>query len=160
MYMAISDHAVSSVLIRQHEGVQKPIHYLSKTLVDVETWYLPLQKMVLALVHVTRKLLHYFQAYTMWVLTKHPLQSLFRRLDFTGRIAKWRARLGTFDIHYKPRNSIKGQVLANFVAEFAPRLGPHRLYARLQLGHGRYMLMKHPTHRVRGLGLSWSHLKV
>ena len=31
---------------------------------------------------------------------------------------KWETRLGTFGIHYKPRNSIKGQVLADFVAEF------------------------------------------
>ena len=38
-----------------------------------------------------------------------------------GRIAKWGIRLGAFDIRYKPRNSVKGQVLANFVAEFSPR---------------------------------------
>ena len=63
MYLAISDHAVISVLIWQHKGIQRPIHYLSKTLVDVETQYLPLEKMVLALVHATRKLPHYFQAH-------------------------------------------------------------------------------------------------
>ena len=33
---------------------------------------------------------------------------------------KWGTKLGTFDIRYKPRNSIKGQVLADFVAEFTP----------------------------------------
>ena len=87
MFVVVSDHAVSTVLLRQHEGVRKPIHYLSKTLMDVEMWYLPLEKMVLALVHATRKLPHYFQAYTMWVLTEHSLQSLLRRSDFT-RIAK------------------------------------------------------------------------
>ena len=63
MYLAISDHAVISVLIWQHKGIQRPIHYLSKTLVDVETQYLPLEKMVLALVHATRKLPHYCQAH-------------------------------------------------------------------------------------------------
>ena len=59
----------------------------------------------------------------MWVLTEYPLQSLLRRSDFTGRIAKWGTRLGTFDIRYKLRNFIKGQVLADFVAEFTPALG-------------------------------------
>ena len=117
MYLAIFDHVV---LIRQHEGIQRPIHYLSKTLVDAETWYLPLEKMVLALVHASRKSPHYFQAHIVWVLTEHPLQSLLRRSDFTRRIAKCRMRLGTFDTRYKPRNSIKGQVLANFVVEFTP----------------------------------------
>ena len=85
--------------------------------------YLPLEKMALALVHTMRKLPHYFQAHTVWVLTKYPLQSLSRRLDFTGRIAKWETRLGTFDIRYKPRNSSKGQVLADFVAKFTPAPG-------------------------------------
>ena len=35
------------------------MYYFSKMLVDVETQYLPLEKMVLALVHATRQLPHY-----------------------------------------------------------------------------------------------------
>ena len=31
----------------------------------------------------------------------------------------WSTLLGAFDIKYMPRTSIKGQVLANLVAEFA-----------------------------------------
>ena len=81
---------------------------------------MPLEKMVLVLVHATRKLPHYFQTHTVWVLTKYPFQLLLRRSDFTRRIVKWGTKLGTFDIRYKPRNSIKGQVLADFVAEFTP----------------------------------------
>ena len=81
---------------------------------------MPLEKMVLALVHATRKLPHYFQTHTVWVLTEYPFQLLLRRSDFTRRIVKWGTKLGTFDIRYKPRNSIKGQVLADFVAEFTP----------------------------------------
>ena len=65
MYLVVSDHAVSSVLLRQQEGVQRLVFYLSKMLVDAETRYLPLEKISLALVHATRKLPHYFQAYTV-----------------------------------------------------------------------------------------------
>ena len=50
--------------------------------------------------------------------TEHPLQALLRKSNFTGMIAKWRAFLGAFDIQYRPRTSIKGQVLVDFVAEF------------------------------------------
>ena len=35
-----------------------------------------------------------------------------------GRIAKWGTILGAFDIKYMPRTSVKGQVLADLVAEF------------------------------------------
>ena len=36
-------------------------------------------------------------------------------------IAKWGTQLGAFDIRYKLRSSVKGKVLANFVAEFSPK---------------------------------------
>ena len=35
-----------------------------------------------------------------------------------GRIVKWGTVLGAFDIKYMPRTSVKGQVLADLVAEF------------------------------------------
>jgi len=80
-----------------------------------------LEKLVLALVHATRKMPHYFQAHTVFVLTEYPLQSLLKRSDFIGRIAEWGTRLGSFDIRYKPQSSVKGQVLADFVEEFSPK---------------------------------------
>ena len=120
MYLSVFDHVVSAVLLRD-QGVQMPVYYISKTLVDAETRYLPLEKLVLALVHSTKKLPHYFQAHTVFVLTEYPLQSLLKRSDFTGQIAKWGTQLGSFDIRYRPRSSVKGQVLADFIAEFTPK---------------------------------------
>ena len=120
MHLSMSEHAVSAVLLKE-QGVQQPVYYINKTLVNAEKRYLPLEKLVLALVHATRKLPQYFQAYTVSVLTEYPLQSLLKRSDFTGRIAKWGTRLGSFDIRYRPRNAVRGQVLADFVAEFSPK---------------------------------------
>ena len=68
--------------------------------------------------HATRKLLHYFQAHTVVVLTQLPLKSVLRSADYTGMIAKWGTILRAFDIKYMPRTSVKGQVLADLVAEF------------------------------------------
>jgi len=83
MYLSVSDHTVSAVLLRD-QGMQQPVYYISKTLVHAETRYLPLEKLVLALVHATRKLLHYFQAHIVYVLTQYPLQSLLKISDFMG----------------------------------------------------------------------------
>ena len=58
----------------------------------------------------------------MVVLTQLPLKSVLRSADYTGRVAKWGTILGAFDIKYMPRTSIKGQVLADLVAEFAESL--------------------------------------
>ena len=80
---------------------------------------MPLEKAILAVVHATRKLSHYFQAHTVVVLTQLPLKSILRSADYIERIAKWGTILGAFDIKYMLHTSIKGQVLANLVAEFA-----------------------------------------
>ena len=94
-------------------------YYVSKSLHEAEARYLPLEKAILAVVHAMRKLLHYFQAHTVVVLTQLPLKSMLRTADCTGRIALWNTILGAFDIKYMPQASIKGQVLANLVAKFA-----------------------------------------
>ena len=88
LYLNISEHVVSAVMLKNQEGVQRPIYYINKTLVNVETLYLLFEKLALALVHATRELPHYFQEHTVYVLTEYPLQSLLRRSDFIGRIAK------------------------------------------------------------------------
>ena len=61
----------------------------------------------------------YFQAHTIVVLTQLPLRAIFWSADYTGRIAKLGTILGAFDIRYMPRTVVKGQVLADLVAEFA-----------------------------------------
>ena len=81
---------------------------MSKSLNEAEVHYLPLEKAILAVVHATRKLPHYFQAHTMVVLTQLPLKSILRSADYTRRIAKWGTILGAFDIKYMPHTSIKG----------------------------------------------------
>ena len=87
-YIATAPHAVSLILIQVDDRVQRPVYYVSKSLHEAEIRYLPLEKVILAVVHATRKLPYYFQAHTVMVLTQFPLQSLLRRDDYKGQIAK------------------------------------------------------------------------
>ena len=87
-YIIVASYVVNLVLIRVNNGVKRPIYYVSKSLHEVEVCYLPLEKAILAVVHATRKLPHYFQAHTIVVLTQLPLQSLLRKADYTRRITK------------------------------------------------------------------------
>ena len=117
-YIAVALYAVSLVLIRVDNGIQWPVYYVSKLLHEAEVRYLPLKKAILAVVLSTRKLPHYFQAHTVVVLIQLPLKTILQSADYTGRIAKWGTILGVFDIKYMPRTSVKGQVVADLVAEF------------------------------------------
>ena len=117
-YIIVASHAVSLVLIRDDSGVQKPVYYACKSLHEAKVHYLLLEKAILATVHATRKLPYYFQSHTVVVLTQLPLKSVHWSTDYTGRIAKCGTILGAFDIKYMPRTLVKGQVLADLVAEF------------------------------------------
>ena len=68
-YIVVASHAVSLVLIRVDNGVQRPVYYVSMSLHEAEVRYLSLEKAILAVTHATRKLPHYFQAHTIVVLT-------------------------------------------------------------------------------------------
>ena len=117
-YIAVAPYAVSLVLIRVDSGVQWPVYYVSKSLHEAEVRYLPLEKAILAVVLGTHKLPHYFQAYTVVVLTQLPFKTILQSVNYTGRIAKWGTLLRAFDIKYMPRTSIKRQVLTDLVVEF------------------------------------------
>ena len=54
----------------------------------------------------------------MVVLIQLSLKTILRSADYKGRIAKWGTILGAFNIKYMPRTSVKGQILADLVAEF------------------------------------------
>ena len=68
-YITVAPHAVSLVLIWVDGGRQRLVYYVSKSLHETEIRYLPLEKAILAVVHGTRKLPHYFQAHMVVVLT-------------------------------------------------------------------------------------------
>jgi len=108
------------------------VYYVSKSLQEAEVKYLSLEKAILAIIHATKKLPYYFQAHTVIVLTQLPLQALLRKSDYTGRIAKWGTMLGAFDIKYLPRTTIKGQVLADLIAEFTEELGDSKEGTKLE----------------------------
>ena len=107
-YIIMASHAISLMLIRIDNDVQRLVYYVSKSLDEAEVRYLPLEKAILVVVHATRKLPHYFQSHIIVVLTQLSLWSLLRIVDFTRRITKWGMILGAIDIKYMPRTSIKG----------------------------------------------------
>ena len=87
-YIAVAPHAMSLVLIRIDNGIQQPIYYVRKSLHEAEIHYLPLEKVILAVVNGTRRLPHYFQAHTVAVLTQLSLRAVLQSTDYTRIITK------------------------------------------------------------------------
>jgi hypothetical protein len=66
----------------------------------------------------SRKLRHYFQEYSISLVTDYPLGDILRNQDATGRISKWAVKLSALNIDFKPRTAIKSQALVDFMAEW------------------------------------------
>ncbi|XP_056860098.1 uncharacterized protein LOC130508553 [Raphanus sativus] len=124
LYLAVSEHAVSAVLVREEGRKQHCIYYVSKSLLDAETRYNHLEKLALALVNAARKLRHYFKAHQIVVVTSFPIKAVLHKPEVSGRLAKWAIELGEYDVIFRPATAIKSQVLADFVAEFSPVMLP------------------------------------
>ncbi|CAL2230398.1 unnamed protein product [Prunus armeniaca] len=120
IYLAVSDSAVSSALIREELGAQHPVFYTSKALLDAETRYPKMEKLIFSLVVSARKLRPYYQAHRIIVITEFPLRSILHSPDASQRLMKWAIELSQYDLLYRPKTAIKAQALADFVVEFTP----------------------------------------
>ncbi|GJV65499.1 reverse transcriptase domain-containing protein [Tanacetum coccineum] len=91
MYLSASFGAISAVLMTERGTVQTPVYFISRGLQGPELNYSPMEKLVMSLVFAAKRL---------------------RR-----RLQKWSVMLGEHNITYRPRTSVKGQILADFLIE-------------------------------------------
>jgi hypothetical protein len=100
--------------------IQCPIYYVSQVLHDAKTSYLEVHKLLYAVLIAFRKLRHYFQAHKISVVTSYPLRVMLHNPKATGNITKWATELAEFELNFIVRHAIKGQVLADFLADWTP----------------------------------------
>jgi ribonuclease HI len=109
LYISATTNVVSTVLVaeREEEGqaypVQRLLYYVSEVLANAKTHYTQPQKLLYALLIISRKLRHYFQAHKIVVPSSFPLGEIIRNRDANGRIVKWLVELGEFEIEFCPR---------------------------------------------------------
>ncbi|GKA68001.1 reverse transcriptase domain-containing protein [Tanacetum coccineum] len=54
---------------------------------------------------------------SLFFITDQPIKQVMSHPDVAGRLQKWSIMLGEHNITYKPRTSVKGQILADFFVE-------------------------------------------
>ncbi|GJX64969.1 reverse transcriptase domain-containing protein [Tanacetum coccineum] len=127
IYLAAAKEAISAVLMTDREGRQIPVYFVSRTLRGPEVNYTPMEKLVLALLSASKRLKRYFQAHTVIVITSQPIKQLLSSSEISGRMLKWKFELEGYDIQYRPRTAIKGQILADFIVERPEEESPDEL---------------------------------
>ena len=58
------------------------------------------------------------------MITKFPLGDILHNKENNGHIIKWAVELGTYSIDFRSRQTIKSQVLADFIAEWTEMQEP------------------------------------
>ncbi|XP_056698482.1 uncharacterized protein [Spinacia oleracea] len=117
MYLAVSEHSLSTVLLTEREGIQMPMYFVSHVLQNAEIRYPTVENFGLALFMASKKLRPYFLAHRIVVYTGQPLKLPFTKMEASGRMLNWAIELNAFDITYEPRKAVKGQACANFIVE-------------------------------------------
>ena len=101
LYITVSQAAVSTTLVREEEGTQRPVYFVSRAFRGAEERYPRMEKLAFTLVTAARKLKPYFQAHTIIVLTDQPLKRAISNLEAARRMALWAIELSEFDIQYR-----------------------------------------------------------
>jgi len=152
LYIAVTEHAISSVLVQERNGVQRPIYFISRLLHGKESRYPMPEKVALAVVVSARKLRPYFQRFNVIVKMDLPVKQVLKKLDMIGRLVKWAMELAEYDIIYEPRGPIKAQALADFVTELTTPGSKTDLHQATKEMEEKWLLSVDGTSNQRGSG--------
>ncbi|GKG22797.1 reverse transcriptase domain-containing protein, partial [Tanacetum coccineum] len=88
VYLAAARETVSAVLMIEREAKQMAIYFVSQALRGPEVNYTSMEKLVLALVHASKRLKRYFQAHQIIVITNQPIKQVLSKPEVAGRLHK------------------------------------------------------------------------
>jgi hypothetical protein len=127
LYVSATHTVVSGALVVEKEASQGGgamakhqhlVYFVSEILAGSKKYYSEIEKICYAVVMCSRKLQHYFEAHTIRVLMNQPLHDIFGNRDSSIRIGKWATERSEYVINFERHNTIKSQILVDFVAEW------------------------------------------
>src|SRR5438105_15489138 len=104
LYIAATSHVVSTDIVveRQEEGhiqkVQHPVYFINEVLNESKTRYPQVTKILYDVLITSRKIVHYFRAHPVTVVTSFPIGEILHNRDATGRITKRAVELASFGL--------------------------------------------------------------
>ncbi|XP_015162526.1 uncharacterized protein [Solanum tuberosum] len=119
LYIAAQERSVGALLAQENsEGKENVLYYLSRMMTPNELNYSPIEKLCLALVFLIQKMKHYFQAHVVHLISReNPIKFVMSKPLLSDRLARWYFQFQQFEIVYIPQKAVKGQALADFLAD-------------------------------------------
>jgi hypothetical protein len=118
VYLSVGDTFIASVVIQVHGNKEKVVFYLSRRMLDAETRYPDIEKLCLCLFFTCTKLRHILLSAEIIIICKSDvIKHMLSAPVLKGQLGKWMFALSEFDIRYQPAKAVKGQALADLIAE-------------------------------------------
>nr|GEU91112.1 reverse transcriptase domain-containing protein [Tanacetum cinerariifolium] len=93
IYLSTVEEAVSVVLLTERGNKQMLVYFVGKALQLPKVNYPSMEKLVLAIIHTTRRLRRYFQAQPITVVTDQPIKQVLSKKENSVRLEKWAIEL-------------------------------------------------------------------
>jgi hypothetical protein len=118
VYLLVGDTSIASIVIQVHDSKERVVFYLSRRMLDAETRYPDIEKLCLCLFFTCTKLRHILlSAETIVICKSDVIKHMLSAPVLKDRLGKWMFALLEFDIRYQPMKVVKGQELADLIAE-------------------------------------------
>jgi len=117
LYVQVMDHSLEVLLAQNNDqNHEQTIYYLSRTMIEAEHRYNPIEKECLASVFAIQKMQHYLTGLRIQVISRvNPLWLLMTSpSSLNSRLAKWAIMFSQFEMQFIPQKAIKGQAVADF----------------------------------------------
>jgi hypothetical protein len=120
MYIATQEWVIGDVLLQEEDGKEFLVAYMSRRPLDAETWYVFVEKLCLSLYYACSKFRHYILSSSCIVACQYDvIKHMLLKSILSGRMGKWAYALVEYDLAYELLQSMKGQVVADFIVNHA-----------------------------------------
>ncbi|XP_050233204.1 uncharacterized protein LOC126681693 [Mercurialis annua] len=118
LYLSAAHKSLGCMLAQEDNEVERAVYYLSRGLTDTEIRYTDIEKMCLCLYFTCCKLRYYMLPVVVYVLSQTDIiRYILSKPYLRNRIGKWAIAMSKFTLVYVPQRAVKGQVLADFLAD-------------------------------------------
>ncbi|XP_070672451.1 uncharacterized protein [Malus domestica] len=119
LYISAAEESIGCLLAQDNDvGREQAIFYLSRNLSQPEINYYAIENLCLAVFFVASKLRHYMlPSVTQVIAQTDVIRYMLTRPIVKGRIGTWTMALSEFSLQYVAQKAVKGQALADFLAQ-------------------------------------------